>query len=106
MTAPKFVFPSMGLVAPAPASGGYSEFNVRNNSTGDTFLGNNVEMLGSGWANINLLGSAPTNSISTLDNLKIGGGTFLPAAIAVSAALISNKGDASNFLSVFPATLT
>jgi autotransporter-associated beta strand protein len=64
-------------VATAPVSGGFSELNIRNNSTNHSYLGNNVEVIGAGLATLNPLGSAPTNAISTMGNLKIGDGQEL-----------------------------
>lgn len=60
-----------------PPIGGYSEFNLRNNSAGDTVLGNDLELLGSGVALLDPLGSAPAGSKLTMGNLKIGGGQEL-----------------------------
>jgi fibronectin-binding autotransporter adhesin len=56
---------------------GYSEWNIRNNSSGNATLLNNYEMTGTGLSVINMLGSAPTNSVSQLANLRIGGGQEL-----------------------------
>jgi autotransporter-associated beta strand protein len=66
-----------GAVTAATAANGYSELNIRNNSTNHAYLGNDVEMIGSGLAVLNPLGSAPTNAVSTMGNLKIGGGQEL-----------------------------
>src|SRR6185369_15346458 len=57
---------------------GYMEFNVRNNSSGDSVIGNDLELLGTvtpGTKNavvINGLGNAPNGAVSTFGNLKIG----------------------------------
>ena len=51
---------------------GFTEFNIRNNSTGDALLGNDFEITGTGFATINLPGSAPTGALSTMGNLKMG----------------------------------
>ena len=61
----------------APPAGGYSELNIRNNFTNHSFLGNDVELLSSdpttnNLVTLNPLGTAPTNAISTMGNLKIG----------------------------------
>jgi autotransporter-associated beta strand protein len=52
--------------------GTFSIFNVRDNSTGDTVFGNNVEMAGSGSVLMNMLGTAPAGTTFTMGNLKIG----------------------------------
>jgi autotransporter-associated beta strand protein len=57
-----------------PASGGYSEMNLRNNSTANTTLGNNIELAGSGLVVLNPVGSAPASASVAMGNLKIGGG--------------------------------
>jgi len=61
----------------APGVGGYSELNLRMNSPGDTTLGNDIELAGSGLALLNPLGTAPTDAIMTMGNLRIGGGQEL-----------------------------
>jgi autotransporter-associated beta strand protein len=61
----------------APTTGGYSEFNLRNNSSGDGVLGNNVELAGNGLAALNALGTAPVGAKMTMGNLKMGGGQEL-----------------------------
>jgi autotransporter-associated beta strand protein len=66
-----------GAVTAATAANGYSELNIRNNSTNHAYLGNDLEMIGTGLATLNPLGSAPTNALSTMGNLKIGGGQEL-----------------------------
>lgn len=63
--------------ATAPASGGFSEFNIRNNFTTNSIFGNDLELIGQGLVTLNPLGSAPTNSINTMGNLKIGAGQEL-----------------------------
>jgi autotransporter-associated beta strand protein len=60
-----------------PVVGGYSEFNLRNNSAGDTTLGNGVQLLGSGLTLLDPLGSAPQGSKVILGNLTMGGGQEL-----------------------------
>ena len=55
-----------------PAGTGYSEFNSRNNSAGDSVVSNDMEIAGSGAVVINALGSAANGSVMTLGNLKIG----------------------------------
>jgi fibronectin-binding autotransporter adhesin len=68
---------SGGNSVTATVPGGYLEFNVRNNSTGNSLINNNVQLLGTGTpgANavvINAIGSAPNGTASTLGNLSIG----------------------------------
>jgi autotransporter-associated beta strand protein len=75
-----------GTTTTTTLTGGYSEFNVRNNSQGDTTFGNDVQISGTGLALINPLGTAPANAIANMGNLKIGSGQelglFLNAAPA------------------------
>ncbi|TAK98314.1 MAG: hypothetical protein EPO07_12185 [Verrucomicrobia bacterium] len=72
-----------GNTVNSPGSGGYLEFNIRNNNTvgnGDTYIGNDFELTGSGAVVLNLLSDgtgAPAGAIATLGNLKIGGGQEL-----------------------------
>jgi fibronectin-binding autotransporter adhesin len=61
----------------ATTANGYSEFNVRNNSLGNITFGNNVEISGTGLTLMNPLGTAPVNAVTTMGNLKIGGGQEL-----------------------------
>ena len=61
-----------GTTNAATATGGFTEFNIRNNSTGNALLGNNFEIVGTGLASINIPGSAPTGALSTLGSLKMG----------------------------------
>lgn len=65
------------LVLGGDTTTGYSEWNIRNNSSGNATLLNNYEMTGTGLSVINMLGSAPTNSVSQLGNLRIGAGQEL-----------------------------
>jgi len=58
-------------------NGTYSELNVRDNSSGDTAFGNDIELSGSGLALMNPLGTAPVGAIVTMGNLKIGNGQQL-----------------------------
>ncbi len=53
-------------------NGDYSQFNVRNNFTGNTVMGNNVEVIGTGYVNMNMAGSAGAGNVTTLGNLRIG----------------------------------
>jgi autotransporter-associated beta strand protein len=66
-----------GTVVPNTNQGTYSEILLRNNFTASTTFGNNIEIAGTGLANLNPLGSAPANSITTMGNLKIGDGQEL-----------------------------
>lgn len=54
--------------------GSYSQFNLRNNSAGDTDFGNDVEISGSGLANFGPVGTALSGTVIRLGNLKISGG--------------------------------
>jgi fibronectin-binding autotransporter adhesin len=69
----------------ATTTNGYSEFNVRNNSTGNNTFGNDVEITGTGLALMNALGTAPVNSVTTMGNLKIGGGQELGVFLNTAA---------------------
>ena len=55
-----------------PLDGTYPEFVPRNNSTGNTTFGTDVEIAGTGLVVINNPGTAPIGAITTLGNLKIG----------------------------------
>jgi len=57
--------------------GGYCELNLRNNSSGNTTFGNNIELAGAGLAVLNPLGTAPAGNTTTMGNLKMGGGQEL-----------------------------
>ncbi len=64
-----------GTANSGSTTGGYSELILRNNSTGNTAFGNNMQMTGSGVAILNALGTAnPTGSTAsvTMGNLTIG----------------------------------
>jgi autotransporter-associated beta strand protein len=58
-------------------AGDYSQLVIRNNSSGDAILGNNVEVTGTGLVVMNMIGSAPAGSVATLGNLKIADGQTL-----------------------------
>ncbi len=66
-------------------TGGYSELNLRNNSTGNQIYGNNVQIVGTGLAILNPLGTAPAGSTETLGTLTIGGGQQLGIYLAASS---------------------
>jgi fibronectin-binding autotransporter adhesin len=62
-----------GSVNAGSLNGTYSELNLRNNFTGNTTFGNNVEVVGNGFADINLIGNvAQGGAISAMGSLKIG----------------------------------
>ena len=54
-------------------NGNYSQFNVRNNFAGNTIIDNNVEVVGTGFVNLNMAGTGADGAISRLGNLRIGG---------------------------------
>ena len=56
---------------------GYTEFNLRNNSSGNCVFGNDVQILGSGYTTLDPLGTAPTGASVTMGNLTIGNGQEL-----------------------------
>jgi fibronectin-binding autotransporter adhesin len=66
----------------ASATNGFSEFNLRNNSSGNVIFGNDVELAGAGLAIINPLGTAPSGATVTMGDLKIGGGQELGLYLA------------------------
>jgi autotransporter-associated beta strand protein len=68
-----------------PVTGGYSEFNLRNNGAGDIVMGNDVTVLGSGTTILDPLGSAPAGSKVTMGNLTIGGGQELGVYLAAGS---------------------
>src|SRR5262249_39120284 len=72
----------LGNVTTGPTTTGYTEFNVRKNSTGDVVFGNNVEITGTGLAIMNPLGTAPVGAKVTMGNLKIGTGQELGLYLA------------------------
>jgi autotransporter-associated beta strand protein len=59
------------------AQGDYSILNLRALGTGDTIFGNDVELVGTGFATLNPIGTAPANSVRRLGNLRIGDGQEL-----------------------------
>jgi fibronectin-binding autotransporter adhesin len=72
----KFVF--TGGTFTGGLNGDYSQFNIRNNFAGNTVLGNNVEVVGTGFANMNMAGGAGNivDAVTTMGNLRIGGQTL------------------------------
>ena len=73
----KLVLTGGTLAGDLTLDGTYADLIVRNNSSGDTVLGNDVEIAGGGWVVFNMIGSAPSGSRATMGNLKIGGGQHL-----------------------------
>jgi autotransporter-associated beta strand protein len=67
-----------------PPIGGYCELNLRNNGSGDTIFTNDVELVGSGIALADPLGTAPAGTKIIMGQLKIGGGQEL--GVYLSAA--------------------
>ena len=70
----------------ATTTGGYSEFNIRNNSTGDTTLGNDVAVVGTGLVVLNPLGTAPAGAKITMGNLSVGSGQEVAVYLAAAPA--------------------
>jgi autotransporter-associated beta strand protein len=66
-----------GTLTTQTTTGGYSELNLRNNSTGNATFGNDIEVAGTGLAVLNPLGNAPIGAIIGMGNLKIGAGQEL-----------------------------
>src|SRR5439155_24663368 len=66
-----------GTLTTQTTTGGYSELNLLNNSTGNATFGNHLEISGTGLADLNPLSSAPTNAVIGMGNLKIGAGQEL-----------------------------
>jgi autotransporter-associated beta strand protein len=64
---------------------GYSELNLRNNSTGNQVYGNNIQITGIGLAILNPLGTAPAGSTETFGTLTIGNGQQLGIYLAASS---------------------
>jgi chondroitin AC lyase len=74
-----------GTVNTVTTTGGYSELNLRNNTTGSQIYGNNVQVVGSGLVVLNPLGTAAAGLSDTLGSLTIGGGQQLGIYLASSA---------------------
>jgi fibronectin-binding autotransporter adhesin len=53
---------------------GYTELNLRNQSSGNAAFGNNVVILGSGFTTLDPLGTAPAGASVTMGNLTVGNG--------------------------------
>jgi fibronectin-binding autotransporter adhesin len=85
-------------------TGGYTEFNLRNNTNGNVTFGNDVEIAGTGATVVNLLTDtgAPAGSVSTMGNLRIGAGqevatykattTSTPLAVAFQSVTLTGNG--------------
>ena len=71
----KFVF--TGGTFTGGLNGTYSQFNIRNNSGVNTIIGNDVEVTGLGFVNMNLAGNPPVDSVVQMGNLTIGAGQIL-----------------------------
>ncbi|MGN6369507.1 MAG: polysaccharide lyase family 8 super-sandwich domain-containing protein [Phycisphaerae bacterium] len=73
---------------------GYSELNLRINSSANQTYTNNLVISGAGLALLNPLGSAPANTSVTLGNLRIGAnqelGTYLAASFATHPILFQS----------------
>ncbi len=61
-----------GTFAPGTINGNFSVLNVRNNGAGNTIVGNDVAIAGTGFAFFNVLGTSPAGSVSLMGNLTIG----------------------------------
>lgn len=66
------------------ANGTYSIVNLRNQTTGDVTLGNDVKVQGVGATYLNLIGTAPAGSVVNLGNLEIGANQTLAAVATTS----------------------
>jgi chondroitin AC lyase len=73
-----------GTLNAVTTTGGYSELNLRNNTSGNQTYGNNVQVTGSGWAILNPLGTAAAGASVTLGNLRIGTGQTLGVYLSSS----------------------
>ena len=73
-----------GTLNTLTTTGGYSELNLRNNSSGSQIYGNDVHVTGSGLVVINPLGTAAANSTETMGNLTIGAGQQLGTYVSSS----------------------
>ncbi len=71
-----------GTLTTNTTTGGYSEFNLRNNSTGNSTFGNDMEVTGTGLALLNPLGTAPVGAVIGMGNLKVGAGQELGIYLA------------------------
>lgn len=65
-------------------NGTYSIVNVRNQTTGNATLGNDVKVLGFGATYLNLIGTAADGSVTSFGNLEIGANQTL-AAVATNS---------------------
>jgi autotransporter-associated beta strand protein len=72
-----------GSLNASTLTGGYSEFNLRNNfAGGDTTFGNDVQITGTGLVLLNPLGTAPVGAAVNMGNLSIGTGQELGVYLA------------------------
>ncbi|HSU52750.1 MAG TPA: autotransporter-associated beta strand repeat-containing protein, partial [Candidatus Dormibacteraeota bacterium] len=79
-----------GILTNNTVTGTFSELNLRNNSSGSTVFGNDVEVAGTGLAVVDPLGSAPTATTITMGNLKIGAGQELGVNVNGTASPPTN----------------
>ena len=84
------------------STGGYSELNFRNNLGGNVTFPNNIVVQGTGIVIINTLGTAPTGTTASANNLTIGNGQTL--AVYFSSTLDHPAGIASVTLASSGAT--
>jgi autotransporter-associated beta strand protein len=66
-----------GVLTNNTVNGTFAELNLRNISAGNTTLGNNLEVTGSGFTTLDPLGTAPDGSSVTMGSLKVGAGQEL-----------------------------
>jgi autotransporter-associated beta strand protein len=93
----KFVF-NGGTFTSGTVNGNYTQFNIRNNNAGgDTIIGNDVSVVGSGFVNMNMPGNAPQGSRTDMGMLQIGDGQTLG---------VNRNGTPSHLLAFSGVTLT
>ena len=88
------------------ANGTFSIINLRNASTGDTSLGNNVQVTGTGSTYLNLLGTAPAGSVFGMGDLLIGDGQTVATVATAATNLTFAVGFSSVHLNGGNATFT
>ena len=74
-----------GTLNTLTTTAGYSELNLRNNSSANQTYTNNVIVTGTGLTLLNPLGTAPANTSVTLGNLQIGANQELGIYLAASS---------------------
>jgi fibronectin-binding autotransporter adhesin len=92
----KFVFTG-GTFNTGTVNGNYTQFNIRNNSGGDTIFGNDVAVVGTGFVNMNMPGNSPEGSRTEMGMLRIGDGQTLG---------VNRNGTPSHLLAFTGVTLT